>query len=101
MYTSVVYAKLAYRMTKTEAKSSTVTKLRKNAKDTGSVEVQIANLTSRIAELTEHLKTHKKDNHSRRGLLQMVGKRKRLLKYLKNSDFKAYEKVVTTLKLRG
>jgi small subunit ribosomal protein S15 len=88
-------------MTKTEAKSSPVTKLQKNAKDTGSAEVQVASLTLRIAELTEHLKIHKKDNHSRRGLLQMVGKRKRLLKYLKNSDFKAYEKVVKTLGLRG
>ena len=58
--------------------------------DTGSPEVQIALLTKRILELTEHLKTHKKDNHSRRGLLQMVGKRRRFLEYLKRKDEKRY-----------
>ena len=101
MSTSVIYAKLAIRMTKTEAKVTTLKELKKHDKDVGSAEVQIAGLTSRITELTEHLKTHKKDNHSRRGLLQMVGKRKRLLKYLKDNDFSSYENVVKKLGLRG
>lgn len=69
--------------------------------DTGSTEVQVGILTARIAELTEHLNTHKKDNHSRRGLLQMVGKRKRLLKYLKDNDFESYQAVIKKLKIRG
>lgn len=88
-------------MTKTEAKATAVKELKKHDKDVGSAEVQIAQLSSRIAELTDHLKEHPKDNHSRRGLLQMVGKRKRLLSYLKASDFSAYSKVVKTLGLRG
>ena len=67
--------------------------------DTGSPEVQIAVLTERIAQLAEHLKTHKKDNHSRRGLLQMVGKRRRLLDYLKRKDEKRYEKVAKAVGL--
>ncbi len=62
--------------------------------DTGSPEVQIALLTKRILELSEHLKKHKKDNHSRRGLLQMVGKRRRLVEYLKRKDADRYEKVL-------
>lgn len=62
--------------------------------DTGSPEVQIALLTKRILELTEHLKKHKKDNHSRRGLLQMVGKRRRFLEYLKRKDQKRYEAIL-------
>jgi small subunit ribosomal protein S15 len=62
-----------------------------SANDTGSPEVQVALLTKRILELTEHLKKHKKDNHSRRGLLQMVGKRRRFLEYLKRKDGKRYE----------
>ncbi len=66
--------------------------------DTGSPEVQIALLTKRILELTEHLKKHKKDNHSRRGLLQMVGKRRRFLEYLKKKDEKRYQ---TILELTG
>lgn len=66
--------------------------------DTGSPEVQIALLTKRILELTEHLKKHKKDNHSRRGLLQMVGKRRRFLEYLKKKDSKRYQ---TILELTG
>lgn len=69
--------------------------------DTGSPEVQISLLTTRIKELTEHLKIHKKDNHSRRGLLQMVGKRKRLLSYLKSKDFNGYQKLVSKLGIRG
>lgn len=62
--------------------------------DTGSPEVQVALLTKRILELSEHLKVHKKDNHSRRGLLQMVGKRRRLLEYLKRKDDARYSKVL-------
>lgn len=88
-------------MTKTEAKPTLLKELKKHDKDVGSAEVQVATLSARISELTEHLKTHKKDNHSRRGLLQMVGKRKRLLKYLKASDYSSYENVVKKLGLRG
>ena len=68
--------------------------------DTGSAEVQIALLTERINELTEHLKVHKKDNHSRRGLLIMVGKRKRLLKYLESKDIERYRDVIAKLNIR-
>ncbi len=69
-------------------------------KDTGSAPVQIAILTERINQLTDHLKEHKKDNHSRRGLLLMVGKRRKLLNYLKNSKPQAYEEVIKSLDLR-
>lgn len=68
--------------------------------DTGSPEVQVALLTTRINELTEHLKTHKKDNHSRRGLLIMVGQRRKMLNYLKKSDGERYEKLIGRLGLR-
>ena len=68
--------------------------------DTGSPEVQIALLTERINELTEHLKVHKKDNHSRRGLLQMVGKRRNLLNYLAKKDEESYKALVEKLGLR-
>ncbi len=88
-------------MISTEEKSKVIKDLQKGKNDTGSTEVQIGILTARITELTEHLKTHKKDNHSRRGLLQMVGKRKRLLSYLKENDFAAHEKLTKKLKLRG
>jgi small subunit ribosomal protein S15 len=88
-------------MMKTEEKSQVISKFAKHDKDVGSPEVQIALLTKRISELTEHLKIHKKDNHSRRGLLQMVGKRKRLLKYLRNSDIKSYQQVIKDHKIRG
>lgn len=69
--------------------------------DTGSPEVQIALLTERINELTEHLKAHKKDFSSRRGLLKLVGKRRRLLDYLRESDVKSYREIVEELNLRG
>jgi len=69
-----------------------------SASDTGSPEVQVALLTKRILELSEHLKVHKKDNHSRRGLLQMVGKRRRLLEYLKRKDQARY---ATALEFTG
>lgn len=68
--------------------------------DTGSPEVQIALLTEQIAKLTDHLKTHKKDNHSRRGLLQMVGKRRRLLMYLKKKNEERYAQLLEKLELR-
>ena len=68
--------------------------------DTGSPEVQIALLTKRINDLTEHLKVHKKDHHSRRGLLQMVGHRKGLLDYLKSVDIKRYRAIITSLNIR-
>ena len=68
--------------------------------DTGSPEVQIAVLTKRINDLTEHLKTHKKDHHSRRGLLKMVGKRRALLAYLKDTDIESYRNLIERLGLR-
>ncbi len=68
--------------------------------DTGSPEVQVAILSERITNLTEHLKTHKKDHHSRRGLLMMVGQRRRLLDYLKMKEVKRYEAIIKSLKLR-
>lgn len=71
-----------------------------NEKDTGATEVQIALLTSRILHLTEHLRTHKKDHHSRRGLLKMVGQRRRLLKYLKRKDLDGYRELLKKLGLR-
>lgn len=69
--------------------------------DTGSPEVQIALLSRRITELTEHLKMHKKDHHTRRGLLKLVGQRRRLLRYLKNNDIERYRAIVAKLGLRG
>ncbi|MDD9876563.1 MAG: 30S ribosomal protein S15 [Magnetovibrio sp.] len=68
--------------------------------DTGSPEVQVAILTERISNLTEHLKTHKKDFHSRRGLLMMVGQRRRLLDYVKKKDVTRYESLIKSLNLR-
>lgn len=68
--------------------------------DTGSPEVQVALLTERINHLTEHLKIHKKDHHSRRGLLKMVGKRRGLLNYLKNTEIERYREVIKSLNLR-
>ncbi|MBN2415862.1 30S ribosomal protein S15 [bacterium] len=68
--------------------------------DTGNTKVQIAILTTRIMELTEHFKTHKKDHHSRRGLLKMVGKRRRLLDYLKTNDLDAYRALIKELGIR-
>lgn len=69
--------------------------------DTGSPEVQVALLTERINQLTEHLKEHKKDHHSRRGLLKMVGKRKGLLRYLQTKDIERYRTLITRLGIRG
>ena len=72
----------------------------KSETDTGSAEVQVALLSSRIDHLTEHLKTHKKDHHTRRGLLMLVGKRKRLLQYLQNQDVQRYRDIIEKLGLR-
>ncbi len=77
-----------------------VGKFGKDAKDTGSTEVQVALLTDRINHLTEHLREHKKDHHSRRGLLKMVGKRRRLLDYHKSRDLDGYRKLIAELGLR-
>ena len=83
-----------------ELKSEIISKYKRDEKDTGSPEVQIAILTERINELTEHLKVHKKDNHSRRGLLKMVGKRRNLLNYLAKKDINRYREIVNKLGLR-
>ena len=83
-----------------EQKSEIIDKFRAHEKDTGSPEIQIALLSERINLLTEHLKKNKKDHSSRRGLLKMVGKRRRLLNYLNKVDAKRYEKVIKELGLR-
>jgi small subunit ribosomal protein S15 len=83
-----------------EKRQELISKYRIHTKDTGSAEVQVALLTERINELTEHFKIHKKDHHSRRGLLKMVGKRKRLLEYLKQSDTDKYANLIGNLGLR-
>ena len=83
-----------------EEKTQIVSDYRTHDKDTGSPEVQIALLTKRINELTEHLKTHKKDHSSRRGLLKMVGKRNALLKYLTREDRTRYQQIIGKLGLR-
>jgi len=83
-----------------EDKRKIVSEYRTHDKDTGSPEVQIALLTQRITELTEHLKTHKKDHSSRRGLLKMVGKRNSLLKYLTREDRARYQQIIGKLGLR-
>ncbi len=83
-----------------EKKQELIGKFGREGGDTGSAEVQVALLTERINQLTEHLRTHSKDHHSRRGLLMMVGKRRRLLRYLEASDLERYRKVVSELGLR-
>ncbi len=82
------------------AKHGVINKFRLHESDTGSPEVQIALLSQRIDYLTEHFKIHKKDHHSRRGLLALVSQRRRLLNYLKRSDIDRYRKVVSALNLR-
>ncbi len=72
----------------------------KSEKDTGSTEVQVALMSERIEHLTEHLKDHKKDHHTRRGLLMLVGKRKRLLEYLQNQDINRYRELIDKLGIR-
>jgi len=83
-----------------DKKKEIMTKFQQREGDTGSPEVQIALLTARITELTEHFKIHKKDHHSRRGLLKLVGQRRSLLNYLKRSDFNRYRKILNDLSLR-
>lgn len=83
-----------------ENKKTIIDTFKTHENDTGSPEVQIALLTERINHLNEHLKTHKKDYHSRRGLLKMVGKRRNMLKYLADRDIERYREIVSRLKLR-
>ena len=83
-----------------EDKSALINEFKTHENDTGSPEVQVAILTKRINQLTEHLKIHKKDHHSRRGLLQMVGKRRALLNYLKANDMERYKTLIERLELR-
>jgi small subunit ribosomal protein S15 len=83
-----------------ERKQELIAQYRRHEKDTGSPEVQIALLSHRIAYLTEHFKVHKKDHNSRRGLLKLVGKRRRLLEYLKQEDIDRYRKIIMDLGLR-
>jgi small subunit ribosomal protein S15 len=83
-----------------EVKKQTVTKYKLHKSDTGSPEVQVALLSQRILLLTEHFKTHKKDHHSRRGLLTMVARRRRLLKYLKSSDAERYKTLIQRIGIR-
>ncbi|HEY4695349.1 MAG TPA: 30S ribosomal protein S15 [Candidatus Hydromicrobium sp.] len=83
-----------------EDKKKVIEKFKTHENDTGSSEVQIAILTKKINRLNEHLKANKKDHHSRRGLVIMVGKRKRLLGYLKNNDIARYKKIIEELGLR-
>lgn len=85
---------------KRDHKKKVIGKHARHPKDTGSHDVQIALLTERINELTKHLETHPKDNHSRRGLLMMVGHRRKLLNYLKNADTKGYNELLEKLDLR-
>jgi small subunit ribosomal protein S15 len=87
-------------MIKKEKKEKIIKKFKLHKEDTGSSEVQVAILTERIKELTEHLKTNKKDNHSRRGLLKMVAKRKKLLRDIKGSSEERFAKIVKALKLK-
>jgi small subunit ribosomal protein S15 len=83
-----------------EIKDEIVQKFGKGENDTGSPEVQIALLTKRIQELTEHFKVHKKDHHSKRGLMKIIGQRRRLLEYLKKKDYERYKNIIKELKLR-
>ncbi|MBW1667558.1 MAG: 30S ribosomal protein S15 [Deltaproteobacteria bacterium] len=83
-----------------EAKKEIIEKFKLHDSDTGSPEVQVAILSNRINYLTEHFKVHKKDHHSRRGLLKLVGQRRRLLNYLKRRDVKRYQKIIKELGLR-
>ena len=83
-----------------EQKNQIITEYAIHEGDTGSPEVQVALLTARIKYLTEHFQTHKKDHHSRRGLLKLVGQRRRLLRYVKDNDFNRYKSLISRLGLR-
>lgn len=87
-------------MISTETKASIIAEYGRGEGDTGSPEVQIALLTERIKELTEHLKVHQKDHHSRRGLLKMVGQRRGMLSYLKKTDIERYRTLIERLGIR-
>lgn len=84
-----------------DVKTSIIAEYKRGESDTGSAEVQIALLTQRIRDLTEHLKMHKKDHHTRRGLLKLVGQRRRMLNYLKKVDIERYRAVIAQLGIRG
>ena len=84
----------------TEVKKEIIEKFKLHKEDTGSPEVQIALLSNRISYLTEHFKVHKKDHHSRRGLLKLVGQRRKLLNYLKKSNIKRYQQIIKELGIR-
>ena len=83
-----------------EQKAQIIAEYGRDASDSGSAEVQVALLTQRIRELTEHLKIHKKDHHTRRGLLMLVGKRRRLLTYIKKTDIQRYRDLIARLGIR-
>jgi small subunit ribosomal protein S15 len=87
-------------MLSNKEKQAIIKKYQVHKDDTGSPEVQVAILTKEIEQVSEHLQVHRKDNHSRRGLLKMVGNRRRLLRYLKSEDVKRWEKLVEKLKLK-
>lgn len=87
-------------MIRKEEKTAVIAANKTHENDTGSPEVQIAILSARISELTEHLKVHTHDNHSRRGLLKMVGKRRKMLDYLKRTDIERYRAIIAKLGLR-
>jgi len=84
-----------------DVKATIIAEYKRGDADTGSAEVQIALLTQRIRDLTEHLKVHKKDHHTRRGLLKLVGQRRRLTNYLKKTDIERYRTVIAQLGIRG
>lgn len=84
-----------------EKKAELIVRYGKNEKDTGSAKAQIAMLTERIQQLTVHFQTHEKDHHSRRGLLKLVGQRRRLLRYVQNSDLEGYRELIASLGIRG
>jgi len=84
-----------------EDKQKYVEQFGKDANDTGSPEVQVAILTHRIRELTDHVKTHKKDNHTRRGLVQLVSQRKKMLKYIMRTNAESYVNLIKELSIRG
>ena len=88
-------------MISSERKTKIISDAARVKNDTGSPEVQVSLMTERIKEITDHLKLHKKDNHSRRGLLQLVGKRKRLMTYLKSENIDAYHKLIEKLGIRA
>jgi len=95
-----LYRKVRNCMINKDKKQGIIEEYRTHNADTGSAEVQVAMLSQRIRELTEHLKVHKKDFHSRRGLLKMVGRRRRLLRYLRQKDFNRYKILIEKLGLR-